>query len=67
MGTPLYMDLSEAGRIVQDYADMHTDGDILAGLQDMEFCLDDLDQEDRVAYTMFMQAGQKMFAPRESV
>ena len=64
MGTPVYMELSDACRIVQDYADLHTGGDVLAGLQDMEFCWDDLDREDRVAYTMFMRAGREMFTER---
>ena len=67
MGTPLYMELSDACRIVQEYADHNTGGDILAGLMDMEACYDDLDKEDRVAYSMFMQAGRKMFAPKETV
>lgn len=67
MGTPLYMDLGEACELVQEYAQNHTGGDILAGLKDMEFCYDDLDKEDRVAYNMFMQAGRKMFAPKEAV
>jgi len=31
----------------------------------MEFCYDDLDKEDRVAYNMFMAAGRRMFAPIE--
>jgi hypothetical protein len=51
--------------LVQEYAELHTDGDILAGLKDMQFCIDDLDKEDRVAYHMFMDAGRKMFAPKE--
>ena len=63
MGTPLYMEMSEACELVQNYADIHTGGDILAGLQDMEFCYDDLDKEDRVAYNMFMAQGRKMFQP----
>ena len=63
MGTPLYMEMSEACELVQNYADIHTGGDILAGLQDMEFCYDDLDKEDRVAYNMFMAQGCKMFQP----
>jgi hypothetical protein len=63
MGTPLYMEMSDACELVQNYADMHTGGDILAGLQDMEFCYDDLDKEDRVAYNMFMAQGRKMFQP----
>jgi hypothetical protein len=63
MGTPLYMEMSDACELVQNYADIHTGGDILAGLQDMEFCYDDLDKEDRVAYNMFMAAGRKMFQP----
>ena len=64
MGTPLYMDMSDACKLVQDYAELHTDGDILAGLKDMQSCYDDLDKEDRVAYNMFMDAGRKMFAPK---
>ena len=63
MGTPLYMDISDACRLVTEYADLHCGGDVLAALTDMEFCYDDLDKEDRVAYTMFMKAGREMFAP----
>jgi hypothetical protein len=59
------MDLSEACRIVQEYAEIHTDNDVLAGLKDMEACYDDLDKSERVAYNMFMKAGREMFAPRE--
>ena len=61
MGCPLYMEMSDACELVQNYADMHTGGDILAGLKDMECCYDDLDKEDRVAYNMFMAQGRKMF------
>ena len=63
MGTPLYMDMSCAVRLVNEYAEIHTAGDVLAALKDMECCYDDLDKEDRVAYSMFMAAGRKMFAP----
>jgi hypothetical protein len=66
MGTPLYMDMGCAVRLVNEYAEIHTAGDVLAALKDMEFCYDDLDKEDRVAYNMFMDAGRKMFAPKES-
>jgi hypothetical protein len=66
MGTPLYMDMAGAVRLVNEYAEIHTAGDVLAALKDMEFCYDDLDKEDRVAYNMFMDAGRKMFAPKES-
>ena len=62
MGTPLYMELKDACRLVKEYADIHTSGDLLAGLKDMQACYDDLDHEDRVAYTMFMRAGREMFA-----
>lgn len=64
MGTPLYMELADACTLVTEYAETHTDGDILAGLKDMQACWDDLDKEDKVAYTMFMDAGRKMFAPK---
>jgi hypothetical protein len=59
------MELSDACALVQEYADTHTDGDVLAGLKEMQTYWDDLDKEDRVAYTMFMKAGREMFAPRE--
>lgn len=62
MGTPLYMELGDACELVKQYADIHTGGDILAGLMDMEMCYDDLDKEDKVAYNMFMASGRKMFA-----
>jgi hypothetical protein len=63
MGTPLYMDMSCAVRLVQEYAEIHTAGDVLAALKDMQSCYDDLDKEDRVAYNMFMAAGRELFAP----
>ena len=67
MGTPLYMELGEACEIVTQYAQDNTGGDVLAGLMEMQACYDDLDKEDRVAYNMFMAAGRKMFAPKETV
>jgi len=67
MGTPLYMDISDACRLVQEYAELHTGNDILAALKDMEYCYDDLDKEDRVAYTMFMRDARRMFAPVDSL
>ena len=66
MGTPLYMEIGDACTLVKEYADIHTGGDILAGLEDMEACWDDLDKADRVAYTMFMRDARKMFAPVDS-
>jgi hypothetical protein len=65
MGTPLYMDLGDACELVTEYAQMHTGGDVLAALKDMQLCYDDLDKEDKVAYNMFMDAGQRMFAPKQ--
>ncbi len=65
MGTPLYMDLGDACRLVQEYAELHTGNDVLAALKDMQASYDDLDKEDKVAYNMFMDAGQRMFAPKE--
>lgn len=66
MGTPLYMELSDACKFVAEYAEIHTGGDVLAGLKDMQACWDDLNKTDRVAYTMFMKAGREMFAPVDS-
>ena len=65
MGTPLYMEIADACLLVTEYAETHTDGDILAGLKEMRASWDDLDKEDKVAYTRFMDAGRKMFAPKE--
>jgi hypothetical protein len=59
------MDLGDACRLVQEYAELHTGNDVLAALKDMQFCYDDLDKEDKVAYNMFMDAGQRMFAPKQ--
>lgn len=63
MGTPLYMELSEACKIVTEYAEIYCEGDVLEGLRSMEEGYDDLDKEQRVAYRMFMKAGREMFAP----
>jgi hypothetical protein len=60
------MELSDACKFVAEYAEIHTGGDVLAGLKDMQGCWDDLDKTDRVAYTMFMKAGREMFAPVDS-
>ena len=65
MGTPLYMDLGDACELVQQYAELHTGNDVLAALKDMQLCYDDLDKEDKVAYNMFMDAGSRMFAPKQ--
>ena len=65
MGTPLYMDLGDACELVQQYAELHTNNDVLAALKDMQICYDDLDKEDKVAYNMFMDAGRKMFEPKQ--
>ena len=66
MGTPLIgMTLKEACDTVKDYAVMHTGGDVLAALKDMEFCWDDLDKQDRTAFNMFIKAGQEMFMADE--
>jgi hypothetical protein len=65
MGTPLYMDLGDACELVQQYAELHTGNDVLAALKDMQLCYDDLDKEDKVAYNMFMDAGRKMFEPKQ--
>ena len=67
MGTPLYMELGDACRIVQEYAELYCEGNILEGLHSMEECYDDLEKEERVAYRMFMQAGRKMFSTKETV
>jgi hypothetical protein len=56
------MDMACAVRLVSEYAELHTAGDVLAALQDMQSCYDDLDKQDRVAYNMFMAAGREMFA-----
>lgn len=63
MGTPLYMEISDACRIVQEYAELYTGNDILEGLKSMEECYDDLEKEQRVAYRMFMRDARRMFAP----
>jgi len=63
MGTPLYMTIADACRIVQEYAEIYCDNDILEGLKSMEECYDDLEKEQRVAYQMFMRDARRMFAP----
>jgi hypothetical protein len=59
------MDMKDACRIVQEYADLHTGGQILEAIKDMEFCYDDLDKEDRVAFNMFVSVGKRFFTELE--
>jgi len=67
MGTPLYMELGDACRIVQEYAELYCEGNMLEALKSMEECYDDLEKEERVAYRMFIAAGRKMMAPKETI
>jgi hypothetical protein len=62
MGTPLYMELAEACSLVQEYAEENTNNDILAALAEMQADYDDLEKEYRVAYRMFVAAGQKLLS-----
>jgi hypothetical protein len=52
---------------VQEYAELYCEGDVLEGLKSMEECYDDLEKEERVAYRMFIAAGRKMMAPKETI
>ncbi len=68
MGTPLYMELDDACRIVQEYAELYCEGDISEGVKSMEECYDDLEKEEQVAYRMFVAADQarKIFDTEET-
>ena len=55
------MTLKEACEIVQNYADRQG-LPFLEGIKSMEADWDELDREDRTAFSMVMQAGQRMFA-----
>jgi hypothetical protein len=68
MGTPLYMELDDACRIVKEYAELYCEGDISEGVKSMEECYDDLEKEERVAYRMFVAADQarKIFDTEET-
>ena len=52
MGVPVYMDLDDAYRIVKGYGSIQGIHRLLEILQDMEGCWDDLDRQERTAYTM---------------
>ena len=58
------MEMKTACQIVQDFADERGLG-ILEGLQEMQDHLEYISDRERIAYRMFMRAGQQMFAPRE--
>jgi len=55
------MTLKEAVQIVQDYADRQG-LPFLEGIKSMEADWDELDRQDRTAFAMVIQAGQRMFA-----
>jgi len=57
------MNLATACTIVKEFADEHQNGDLLEGVQLMDIHkeLGLLTEEQRLAITMFMTAGRKMF------
>ena len=66
MGTPLIgMTIKEACDTITNYQNIQGLPGFLEALKDMEACYDDLDREDRAAFNMFMQVGQKMFMADE--
>jgi hypothetical protein len=58
------MEMKTACQIVQDFADERGLG-ILEGLQEMQDHLDYISDRERIAYRMFMRAGQEMFKPAD--
>jgi hypothetical protein len=58
------MEMKTACEIVQDFADERGLG-LLEGLEEMSQHLDYISDRERIAFRMFMRAGQQMFAPRE--
>ena len=52
MGVPVYMDIEDAYRVVTGYGNIQGIRGLFAILQDMEGCWDDLDRQERTAYTM---------------
>jgi len=58
------MEMKTACQIVQDFADERGLG-LLEGLEEMSQHLDYISDRERIAFRMFMRAGQQMFAPRE--
>ena len=59
------MEMKTACYIVQEFAN-ERGMDILEGLQEMQAHIDYISDMERVAYRMFMRAGQQMFATRET-
>ena len=58
------MEMKTACEIVQDFADERGLG-LLEGLEEMSQHLDYITDRERVAFRMFMRAGQEMFKPVE--
>ncbi len=56
------MEMKTACYIVQEFAN-ERGMDILEGLEEMRAHLDYISDMERVAYRMFMRAGELMFAP----
>ena len=59
MGTPFYMEIEEAYRVVKFYGDEYGHRDIFGALNSMEENWDDLDSMDRSAYKMVNRELQK--------
>jgi hypothetical protein len=67
MGTPVYMTIEDACNIVKDYAGLHTGGDLLEAVKDMQACYDDLDRDQQVAYTKFSREARRFFASNSTM
>ena len=59
------MQLSEACDVITDLAKDHGEG-VLETLIYMQDNLDDFSEREVLAFRLFMNAGRKMFAPREA-
>jgi hypothetical protein len=59
MGTPVYMDIEEAYRIVQWHGEEYGHGNLFGALNSMEELWDDLDSMERAAYKMVNRELQK--------
>jgi hypothetical protein len=58
MGTPFYHTDESALETIQDYQNMHGLENIEDAIVDMEFCIDDLDNEDRGALNHYRRVNK---------
>jgi hypothetical protein len=60
------MQIDQAIKIIYDYQERYSIPDVLATLEEMHLCFEDLTFHEAQAYRIFMNEARELFRPRET-